>query len=109
MPDPIVPYEIIITVGANTTGLVVVENLSKTPDTNNPESNKLRSTIDGNNNAQADLANLSSGYSDNDLIEIRVSGTRAGRATHTVNTALGSGSVTLSQSDNADASPAVDL
>lgn len=98
MPDPVVPYPLKITAGSNSTaGTVTIEDITKF-DASNPEKNKLRVDLDSNKRADADLANLNSGYSNNDVIEVTLSGIRSGKAVHTVDTSKGKGTIVLTES-----------
>ena len=66
-------------------------------DTTNPENNKIRSDLGSDKKGNADLANLRSGYSNNDVIEVRVVGLDTGNKIHIVNTKSDSGKVKIIQ------------
>ena len=95
MTDPILPYPISVTT-TTATGVCVLENLSVAPSLTNRANNKLRENVDSSKKIGFDLANLPLGYSNGEVIQIRINGIRSESAVHTVNTTKGSGKVTLS-------------
>src|SRR3990167_5195599 len=94
MADPTIPYPLTIS-ATSAVGTVVLENTSIPPSATNRRNNKISADLDSNKNITFDLANLVSGYSNGDLIEIRVNGIRSERATHTVKTSKLNPKVTL--------------
>ena len=99
MPDnPRISYVLNLSAGSNTSAAtVIVENLSKTIDSNNPTNTQLVANLDSNRKSALDLANLSSGYSNGDIILCTVTGIRSGRVTHTVNTNKGGADLTFTE------------
>ena len=106
MADPIIPYPLLITSTNNTAGEIVIENLGKSPSSTNPLYNKLRKDADSNKKAVLDLGNMTSGYSNGNILFIKSDGIRVERGIHTVNTSILNPKVTLTgtASDYAGAS-----
>lgn len=110
MPDPIIPYPLKITSGANTDAgaTVVVENITKI-DSNDPEKNRIIVNLDSNNRADVDIADLRSGYDNADKLRISATGVRVGVAYHTVDTTKGRATIVLSETSADYAGASINL
>ena len=110
MTDPTIPYSLKITSGSNTDegATVTVEDMTQV-DANDSLKNKITTELNGSNRADADLANLRSGYSNGDKLRIKAVGVRVGVAYHTVDTTKGKGTVVLSETSADYAGAAVSL
>ena len=109
MPDPKTPYTILVTAGsASTAGTVIIEDLTLA-DSSNPNANRLFESVDSSQKASADLANMTSDYSDGDSLLVKVVGIRSGRGVSTLNTTKGNSKVALSQTSADYAGASVSL
>ena len=110
MPDPVIPYPLKITAGADTDegATVIVENITKI-DSNDPEKNRIIVNLDSNRRADVDIANLRSGYDNADKLRISANGVRVGVAYHTIDTTKGKGTIVLSQTSADYAGASINL
>ena len=110
MPDPIIPYPLKITAGADTDAgaTVIIEDLTKA-DSNDPGKNRIIVNLDSNRRADVDIANLRSGYDNADKLRISANGVRVGVAYHTIDTTKGKATITLSQTSADYAGASINL
>jgi len=80
MADPKTPYVIAVTCTSAANGDTLTIRNRNTEE-------KIVKHVDANANAVIDIANLSTDYANNDIIELLLTGSRTGGSTHTVNTA----------------------
>ena len=98
MPDPTIPYvlRIVAKSGTSAGATVIVEDLTKA-DSNDPDKNRIIVNLDSNLKANVDIANLRSGYSNDDKLRISADGVRIGTAYHTINTSKQPTAINLSE------------
>ena len=103
-----IPYSLRVIGGGNMIGEVVIENLSKS-DAEDPETNKIRVTLDSNAKANVNVQNMRSAVSNGDIIEVRMNGVRSGNKVHTVDTRVGTTKINLTQTGSDYAGVSISL
>lgn len=102
MPDdPRVPYPMTVTFGTGAVGRARAFNRTT--------GEELSGLIDGSRRIVFDASNFTSGYTNGDVIEFRITGVRTGTGTHTINTSKMRGTISVDVTGTDNAFPSVNL